>query len=82
MSTKMKQNIAKVALPCSIAAMSMPVWAADTAISNAFTTAAGEIKAEVLSYIPIAVTAGLAIVGATIGIKKGIAFLKTMVNKA
>lgn len=82
MSTKMKQNIAKVALPVSIMAMSMPVWAADVAISNAFTTAATEIKAEVLSYIPVAVTAGLAIVGATIGIKKGIAFLKTMVNQA
>lgn len=82
MTNKIKQGIIKVGLPVSIMAMSMPVWAADTAINTAFTAAANDIKAEVLSYIPTAVTAGLAIVGATIGIKKGIAFLKTMVNKA
>lgn len=78
----MKQKLKSFAVGASIACMSAPVFAADTAISNAFTTAAGDIKTEVMSYIPTAVTAGLAIVGATIGIKKGIAFLKTMVNKA
>lgn len=78
----MKEKIKVFITGASIACMSAPVWASDSAISTAFNAAATDIKTEVLSYIPTAVTAGLAIVGATIGIKKGIAFLKTMVNKA
>ena len=78
----MKQKFLKVYLPSAmvLTVASSNVFAADvqTALSTAFTQVQTDLMATILTALPI----GLGIIGAVFGIKKGIAFFKTLANKA
>ncbi len=54
---------------------------ANTNLTSTFTTAIDSIKGDILTYLGIALVAGLAVTGAVIAIKKGISFVKSVVGK-
>lgn len=53
-----------------------------SSMQQQFSTAIGGIQSDLMGYIMLVVPVALAILGAVFGIKKAIAFFKSMANKA
>lgn len=87
---KHKRAISIAFISAIMACMScFSVFAADSAsssttssIQDQFSTAIGGIQSDLMVYIMLVVPVALAILGAVFGIKKAIAFFKSMASKA
>lgn len=80
----MKEKVKSLVLGVSVAACTLPLnlFATEGDTTVMFGTALDSMKSDVMGMIAVAVPVGFAIFGATIAIKKGMSFIKTLVNKA
>lgn len=82
----MKNKMMKMYVALTTLAVATPIFASesgvDAQIKAALETSFTKISTDLLGVVVTALPIGLGIIGAVFGIKKGIAFFKTIANKA
>lgn len=60
---------------------SVNCFAADESLVSTFTSSLETMKSDILTYLGVALGAGLAVVGAYVAVKKGISFIKGVIGR-